>query len=106
MTAFMPCMSRKPMSGVPPACTTMSTRYSRNCREGRRRGLQKHGGTGAGGEADLFVGDDRHALSGVLDEKAVGEFARENAAGHDGEGALEGAGGGNYWLGGLGKIIA
>ena len=55
---------------------------------------------------DLFVGDDRHALSGVLDEKAVGECAREDAAGHDGEGALEGAGGGNYWLGGLGKIIA
>jgi hypothetical protein len=53
--------------------------------------------------ADLFVGDNRHALSGVLYEKAVGEFARQNAAGHDSEGALERAGGGNYGLGGLGK---
>jgi hypothetical protein len=40
-----------------------------------------------------------------LDEKAVWKLARENAAGHDGEGALEEAGGGNYRLGGLRRRI-
>jgi hypothetical protein len=93
------------MSGVPPACLTMSCRYCRNCRGGAVGSLQRHGGTGAARRADLFVGDNRHALSGVLDEKAVWELARENAAGHDGEGALERAGGGNYGLGGLRKRI-